>query len=260
MQAKISTQLLTQALQPVLEVQSSEQRVTNFAESLQHIAQERTQKAAEEARHKAEEKTREDAVRKKQEEEDEYAQRQLVLAIQKGKETITSDKGPRTAGLEEEDSYSADLSCDEESARKIALMAEMQEGGQAEQHMISRRKRQLLNPSLPNPEDIGVKEALGTSRAQYLSDLIKSLNEENKKILGVQTPYMKEFMKVILRRTASLVLAQKDLTPVRDQENQKAETTLQIAQVALVVVDKKNVVLEEIMDPVNRFLHTLQVD
>lgn len=88
--------------------------------------------------------------------------------------------------------------------------------------MIVGWKRHVLNPNEPHPTTTSVTRTLGTKRARYIADLLDSLREENRRIVRAVEPYLRDFMDAMLRRTTSLVLAQKDLFPKIEDRVEKA--------------------------------------
>lgn len=107
--------------------------------------------------------------------------------------------------------------------------------GLVEQHMIAGWKRHVLNSNEPHPATTSVTITLGTKRAKYVANLLSSLREENRIIVRVAEPSLKDFMDVMLRRTTSLTLAQNDLFP---ETEDKVEQALQTTRIAINVVVK----------------------
>lgn len=120
-----------------------------------------------------------------------------------------------------DDSYrSSDFDGEEEDEHDADKLKDKDVSPLEEHIIISRLERSMLVPSSQRAKEINTHYAQGLSRAEAMSAKLLSFKHNTTKIMAVLPNNLKFCFEILLRRTASLVMSQRDLTFLRDRREQ----------------------------------------
>lgn len=126
--------------------------------------------------------------------------------------------------VQEDEDHWADDSDDEED-RTLAEHANVHLG-------VSHLKRKLIAPqSFSKKPNLNSHDYM--ARYQVLATLRKELSQQNEEVIASVPDKMKKFTELITQRTTSLVISQRDLGMVMDDDNTLAEKALNEASYAV---------------------------